>query len=150
MLLLGPDATDCQNRQHSGTLKMPRAKRGVTVINRSTAEIKAGLPKRKSSKRKSRKSSKRKSAPRRPAPPKHLRKSAKKYRRMNLDKTPDPICPHCTKPLMCEGVMSMLHEAGCDYKTTYDNGYGYKAVYCGHCGAVLGTFSTAQAKPSKK
>jgi hypothetical protein len=91
--------------------------------------------------------SRRKSAPKRAS---SKRKRVSRHRRLNLDKTPDPICPHCTKKLKCQNVLNLVTEAKCDYKTTYDGGFGYKAVYCGHCGAVLGTFSTARAKPSKK
>ena len=77
---------------------------------------------------------------------KKTRKSGrKKFRRLNMDYTPDPRCPHCDTVLKCNSVFNVLSERSCDYKTTYDGGFGYKMVDCGHCGAILGAFSTSTA-----
>jgi hypothetical protein len=67
---------------------------------------------------------------------------------MTREKSTDPRCGFCNEKLFCGGVGALVTQRYCDYKTTWSGGYGYRAVYCGHCGAVFGAHATSVVQSS--
>ena len=132
-VLTRPTRSSSRRSRSSSRRSRSSSRRSRSSSRRSSSQPK---PKTRQSKRKSRRS---RSAP------------IKKSWRLNLDRTPNPRCPVCKEELRCGNPLAnLISERSCDYKTSYDGGFGYRAVYCGHCGAVLGVYGTGGAKAAKE